>query len=101
MTARKRNGKLIIIGGHEDKEGDRLILRAVAAEAKDTALVVVTAASNKPDEVWEEYERIFRELDVDDVRHLHVDTREEALNESVHGQLDGAGAVFFTGGDQL
>jgi cyanophycinase len=102
MTARrKRNGKLIIIGGHEDKEGERLILRAVAAEARRTALVVVTAASDEPADTWKEYEEIFNDLGVDDVRQLHVDTREEALSEKVHGVLDGAGAVFFTGGDQL
>ena len=102
MTARrKRNGKLIIIGGHEDKEGDRLILRAVAAECRRTALVVVTAASDEPTDTWKEYKEIFNDLGVDDVRQLHVDTREEALSEKVHGVLDGAGAVFFTGGDQL
>jgi cyanophycinase len=102
MTARKKqNGRLVIIGGHEDKEDDRLILRAVAAQTRETPLVVVTAASNLPAESWEEYERIFTDLGVEDIRHLHVDSREEALDESVHGVLDGAGAVFITGGDQL
>jgi cyanophycinase len=100
-SRKKRHGRLIIIGGHEDKEGDRLILRAVAAEAKRRALVVVTAASKDPNDTWKEYKRIFTDLGVRQVRHLHVDSREEALSESVHGVLDGAGAVFFTGGDQL
>jgi cyanophycinase len=93
-------GRLVIIGGGEDKEGDKLILRTVAKDAVG-ALVVVTAASNKPEENWEEYERIFRDLGVDDVRHLHVDTRAEALDPARHSVLDDASVVFFTGGDQL
>jgi cyanophycinase len=101
MTKTARSGRLIIIGGHEDKEDERLILRAVAAEARGGALVVVTAASNLPDEVWADYGPIFRDLGVEDVRHLHVDSRADALEESRHGVLDGASAVFFTGGDQL
>jgi cyanophycinase len=102
MTKKQqRAGRLIIIGGHEDKEDERLILRAVATEAQGGALVVVTAASNMPDEVWAEYEPIFRELGVKDVRHLHVDTRADAMDASRHGLLDDASAVFFTGGDQL
>ena len=94
-------GTLIIIGGHEEKSGDRLILRAVAARARGGALVVVTAASNVPDELWGDYESVFRELGVGDVRHLHVDTREEARDPERLGVLDGATAVFFTGGNQL
>jgi cyanophycinase len=93
-------GRLIIIGGGEDKEGDKLILRTVADEAR-SGLVVITAASDKPKESWQEYERIFRELGVDDVRHLHVDTRSEALDPARHTLLDDASVVFFTGGDQL
>lgn len=102
MTARKKkNGQLIIIGGHEDKTGDRLILQAVAKETGRRALVVVTAASNQPEDTWREYRSIFRELGVATVRHLHVDVRAEAMSEKTHGVLDGAGAVFFAGGDQL
>lgn len=101
MTKRRGNGRLIIIGGHEDKTGERLILRAVAKEVKRGALVVVTAASNKAAEVWAEYRKIFHELGVRDVRHLHADSRAEAMDGEVHGMLDGATVVFFTGGDQL
>jgi cyanophycinase len=94
-------GRLFIIGGHEDKEGDRLILRAFVACAGDGALVVVTAASNVPGELWGDYEPLFRELGAKDVRHLHVDTREEAQDPGVLRVLDGASAVFITGGNQL
>jgi cyanophycinase len=94
-------GTLVIIGGHEDKERDRLILRAVAERVGEGALVVITAASGLPAEVWADYEPVFKELGVRDVRHLHVSTRAEARTEEVIRILDGATAVFITGGDQL
>ena len=97
----RASGTLIIIGGHEDKEGDRIILRALAERARGGALVVVTAASNVPDEVWGDYEPLFRDLGVDDVRHLHVDAREEARDPERVRLLDGATVVFITGGNQL
>lgn len=98
--SRQRAGRLIIIGGGEDKDGDQLILRAVACETRGP-LVVVTAASNEPDELWETYEAVFRDLGVSEVRQLHVNTRAEALDAANSSVLDDATAVFFTGGDQL
>ena len=94
-------GTLVIIGGHEDKEGDRLILRAVAERVGDGALAVATVASGLPDELWGDYEPLFHELGVRDVRHLHVSSREEAMREKTLAVLDGVTTVFITGGDQL
>lgn len=94
-------GRLLIIGGHEDKKDERLILRCLAEQATSGPLVVVTTASNMPEEVWDEYRFVFKALGVKETRHLHVDSREEALDERCHRVLDGAAAVFFTGGDQL
>lgn len=94
-------GTLVIIGGHEDKTGDRLILRLVADRIGSGRLVVATIASGVPDEQWEEYERIFRRLGVKHVHHLDVATREEAKREAKFGVLADAAGVFFTGGDQL
>ncbi|MFL5580156.1 MAG: cyanophycinase [Gemmatimonadaceae bacterium] len=94
-------GTLIVIGGHEDKEEEKLILRAVAARAGSGRLVVATVASEKPQQLWETYERVFRGLGVRHVYHLDVDSREEAKTEQKLRVLDDATVVFFTGGDQL
>ena len=94
-------GTLVIIGGHEDKEDRKLILRAVAARAGSGRLVVATVASELPDELWETYERVFRGLGVKHVYHLDIETREEAKTERKLRILDDATVVFFTGGDQL
>jgi cyanophycinase len=91
-----------VIGGHEDKQGDKLILKEVARRAgEDGKIVVSTVASSEPELYWEDYERVFRGLGVHHVYHLDVRSREEAKSEKKLRILDDATAVFFTGGDQL
>ena len=95
-------GTLIIIGGHEDRTGDKMILRAVADRLGDEGKIVVcTVASSEPESLWEEYESAFRTLGVPHVFRLDVDSREEASTPRAMRILEGATGVFFTGGDQL
>jgi cyanophycinase len=99
--ARGRTGQLIIIGGHEDKEGDKLILRYLAQEVASGKLVVATVASDDPADRWGLYEPLFRRLGIRHVHHLELGSREEAKSDRAVRVLSGAKAVFFTGGDQL
>ena len=96
-------GTLIIIGGHEDKEDDRAILREVAgrAQGKGGRLCVVTVATQLPEEVAAEYRAVFKELDVPTVDVLDIRTREQAYDEANVRKLSEASVIFFTGGDQL
>ena len=94
-------GTLIIIGGKEDREDERLILRAVAEYAGPKIVVATVASQGHAAELWEMYERVFRRLGVRHVHHLNVDSREEAKTDKALRTLDGATCVFFTGGDQL
>src|SRR3982751_1948728 len=77
----RRNGSyasrrtLIIIGGGEDKEGDKLILREIARRVGSGKLVVTTVASSEPEGLFEIYARIFRELGVKEVEKLEITTR--------------------------
>lgn len=98
---RKADRALIIVGGHEDKEGDRVILQEVARRAGSGVLVVATVASSVPGELWETYEPLFRRLGVRHLRRLDVASREEATDPANVSLFEGATAVFFTGGDQL
>ena len=100
-TLKRPKGTLIIVGGKEDKQGDKLILKLLADRVGDGKLVVATVASTLPDELWNDYEKLFRGLGIRHVHHLTVESREEAKSEAKHKVLDGAAAVFFTGGDQL
>jgi len=95
-------GALIIIGGREDRTGERRVLGAVAERLGDDGKIVVcTVASAEPDSLWEEYESAFRALGVPHVYRLDVESREDAATPRAMRILEGATGVFFTGGDQL
>lgn len=96
-----RHGKLIIIGGKEDKEGDRLILKELVQRNNGGKLVVVTAASEIPDELWQCYYDLFRDLGIKHVEHLPVAAPEDARDPRLMRVLENARTIFFTGGDQL
>src|SRR5947199_10777629 len=94
-------GTLIIIGGHEDREGEKTILREVADRVGGKRVVVVTTASEEPEELFATYRKAFTDLGVKDVVQVHGDNREDNLDEKAAEPIKRAGAVFFTGGDQL
>ncbi|HVF91922.1 MAG TPA: cyanophycinase [Blastocatellia bacterium] len=97
----KSDRTLIVIGGHEDKVGSKLILKEVARRVGSGRLVVTTVASKQPDGLFEQYERIFRNIGVKHLAKLEIKDRSEAADERKVRILDDANAVFFTGGDQL
>lgn len=93
-------GPLIVIGGHEDMEGERVILRAVTERLRGR-LVVATIASREPESYFECYQQAFADLGVTDLVELYVNDRSETYDEDKLSILEGAGGVFFSGGDQL
>ncbi|MHB1652481.1 MAG: cyanophycinase [Desulfitobacteriaceae bacterium] len=94
-------GKLLIIGGAEDKTGECKILKKFVQEARSGTVIVLTAATEYPQQVGAEYTDIFSKLGVQDVRVLDVADRRQANSEGIVQQMESAGGVFFTGGDQL
>jgi len=100
-TPPHQNGPLVIIGGHEDKEGERIILKAVAERLKGGRLVLATIASHAPDGYFDTYQKAFAALGVTDLVELYVQDRAETHDPDKLALLDGATGVFFTGGDQL
>ncbi|MEA2602265.1 MAG: cyanophycinase [Acidobacteriota bacterium] len=99
--SRKQPGTLIIIGGGERKDEERTILKEVAKHAGSGKLVLATVATESPEETWEEYREIFKELGVRRLEHLDVQVREQAKGKDRVDAVKGAKVVFFTGGDQL
>jgi cyanophycinase len=104
MTKQSK-GKLIIVGGHENKDGDPKILEFVAKEVKRLrgTLVITTVATNLPDELTNTYLPVFRDLGIhsDRIDVLDIRSREEAYQEETLRKLEHAKVIFFTGGDQL
>lgn len=94
-------GALIIIGGHEDKTGERVILNEVARRLDGGKLVIATIASHEPEGYFDSYREGFKGLGVGELIELYVEDRAESHEQDLLDLLDGAAGVFFSGGDQL
>jgi cyanophycinase len=94
-------GRLILIGGAEDREGEMVILQQVAARARGGRLAVITAASSEPEQMWTLYRRVFDTLGVKDVAHVQIEDRDAAYDPANAQLLKTAKVIFFTGGDQV
>ncbi|MES2206698.1 MAG: cyanophycinase [Pseudomonadota bacterium] len=98
----KKEGKLIVIGGGEDKKFDKEILSHFVklSGGSKANIVVITAASSVQDEVWETYQEVFKELDVEKCLKIALYTREDANNPEIAQLVLEANGIFMTGGDQ-
>jgi len=97
------SGRLVIIGGAEDKEGERAILKEfVRLSGGEAARVVVIAvASDDPSALGARYIEVFKRLGVEEARYLDISSREDANDPSAVEAIQGASGIFFTGGTQL
>lgn len=111
-------GKLIIIGGNEDK-GTRKdpkfkhknyldffelgILKRILNETKgiESYIEVITSASRIPEEVGNNYLVAFSLLNCKNIRLMHIKDRKDVLNKEYQDRIKKADAVLFTGGNQL
>ena len=97
------SGSLLIIGGHEDKTGDCLILRKFTemAGGRDSRIVIIATATGQPRTVGSEYRELFSSLGAADVHIMAVANRETANRKEQAEVIKSASGIFFTGGDQL
>jgi cyanophycinase len=111
-------GKLIAIGGAEDKGTDLEtgeihrnnlnffelgILRRVVEESGGTGsrIEVVTTASTIPYEVGENYLNAFGKIGCTNVGVMHIRNRQDAMDDKFIERIRHCDAVMFTGGNQL
>lgn len=99
---RESHGHLVIIGGHEDRKHDMEILSRFVelSGGKDAKIVVISAASSVADEMWQIYDKAFRELGVRNRVHLHLQSRQCANDTQQIKDVRDATGIFMTGGDQ-
>ena len=95
-------GTLMIIGGGEDRTDNKEILARFVALAggAERPLVVLTAASKIPGQVWELYRTALADLGAVNVRHVPIGDRDDADDPAAADVVAGAAGVFMTGGDQ-
>lgn len=112
-------GKLIAIGGNEDKGSDHepnseqknninffelQILSRILHEIKghkDSNVEVITTASSIPEEVGEAYITAFKKLGNEHVKLMHIKNREDAKNPEYIDRISKCDGVMFTGGNQM
>ncbi|WP_266205593.1 cyanophycinase [Pontibacter kalidii] len=113
----KPKGKLIAVGGNEDKGSypnpkskrkyyldffELGILKRFLKEIpdKNPHIEVVTTASMIPEEVGERYTSAFGILGVENVQLMHIRTEEDALKPEYIRRVRACDGIMFSGGDQ-
>lgn len=111
-------GKLIPIGGNEDKGTDSepnfvqknnlnffelQILSRIVSEmnGKTSHIEIITTASSIPEEVGDNYMHAFTKLGCDNVQLMHIKNREDVHQEEYIQRIRECDGVLFTGGNQL
>lgn len=96
-------GTIIIIGGAEDKKGEKTVLNDVCdtIDKQNGVLVIATVATDVPKETANDYKNIFKGLGVKNIDVLDIKEREDAYFSKNIDILEKSSLVFFTGGDQL
>jgi cyanophycinase len=108
-------GKLLIIGGAEDKGPirnppiikiknknyvDYDILGTLIREAGEERIEVITTASQQPEQTSRTYIRSFKKAGFANVGHISIDNKEDLKNAEFVERVKTARVVFFSGGDQ-
>src|SRR2546428_8803813 len=96
-------GPVMVIGGAEDKLGERVILsRFVELAGGDQAhIVVISTASSLGNAATDLYRHIFGRIGAPSVTGLRPETREEANDQPTVDALKDATGTFMTGGTHL
>lgn len=107
-------GKLLIIGGAEDKghaPPDKMeqrkeftrfeILHELVPDSKTKMVEIVTTGSEVQNEVKKIYQKVFLEMGYPNIGFIPIKKRIEAHDETYLKRAAKAGTIFFTGGDQF
>src|SRR2546428_8512846 len=96
-------GPVMVIGGAEDKLGERVILsRFVELAGGDQArIAVISTASTLGDAATELYRHVLARAGAAKVTGLRPETRTEANDPQTIEALKDVTGIFMTGGDQL
>ena len=95
-------GWIVPIGGAEDRESRRRILKRFVqlCGGRDANIVIIPTASQRAD-TGSRYEDLFQRLEAGRSSVADFATREDGQRDDFLRQIEGASGVFFTGGNQL
>lgn len=116
MLRKIPSGKLLIIGGAEDKGGDEQpvishrssgyepheILSTLLPKRKNSGNIeIITTASSEPDQISKRYKKAFAEIGYKKVGFINMGNNYDARNPEFIKRIQKAHAVLFSGGDQF
>ena len=103
MKLTEARGCLMAIGGAEERTPESPILNEFVrlAGGKKANVVIMTVATDSPEEVGAEYTQVFKKIGVKEVRDVDISSRADAIAEENLNIVKEASGLFFTGGDQL
>jgi cyanophycinase len=98
----EERGWIVPIGGAEDKEMRRRILKRFVqlCGGRDADIAIIPTASRLPD-TGRRYEELFDRLEAGRARSIGFASRQDGQRDDYLRQLETATGVFFTGGNQL
>lgn len=98
----RRHGRLVIVGGAEDRLNDRVILHKFLYLSGGPAarILVLPAASGDPGGAWLAYQDVFNALGAFNLAPLLFDSPEAANQPEIANEILNADGIFITGGDQ-
>lgn len=98
----EERGFIVPIGGAEDKETRRQILKRFVqlCGGRDAEIAIVPTASRLAD-TGARYEELFGRLEAGRAIAVDINDRADGQKDEVLRALEGASGVFFTGGNQL
>jgi cyanophycinase len=96
-------GRLIAIGGNEDKVHELVVLKRVVQEVgkTDYKVGVITTASREPEQRGKDYHQAFTTLGASGIEILNIKKRAQANDRTLVKTLEDVDLIFFAGGDQL
>ena len=96
-------GRLIAIGGNEDKSDELIVLKRVVQEVgkTDYKVGIITTASEDPEKRGKNYHQVFTTLGASKIEILNIRERTQANDKKLAKALEDVDLIFLTGGDQL
>lgn len=94
-------GHLVLIGGAEDKNGEKTVLKSITDINDPKTAVIIPTASSYPSGLADDYRYAFRGLGVENIEIFDIRDKTEADKEEYLKNVESADLIFFTGGDQV
>ncbi len=101
ISSSMTRGLLFLIGGAEERQGDKLVLKHLVDRTQANEIVIIPTASAYPQDIIRDYTDAFRNLGIRRITGLDIRYRDEADRDENLEAIEKADLIFFGGGDQV